>query len=80
MLVEYLSICTYTGAFASVIYPVHSSISLCVRAVKPLERVVPKSHELDQMAVSMTIYLLLSSADNLCKQFGPRSCPTKRRA
>ena len=27
-----------------------------------------------------TLYLLVSSADNLCKQFGPRSGPTKCRA
>ena len=30
--------------------------------------------------VSLTHYLLLSSADNLCKQFGPRSGPTKHGA
>ena len=31
---------------------------------------------------SYTLYLLyiVSSADKLCKQFGPRSGPTKRRA
>ena len=28
----------------------------------------------------LTLCLLLSSADNLCKQFGPRSGPTKPRA
>ena len=28
----------------------------------------------------LTLYLLVSSADNLCKQFGPRSGPIKRRA
>ena len=27
-----------------------------------------------------TLYLQVSSADNLCKQFGPRSGPTKHRA
>ena len=26
------------------------------------------------------ICLLVSSADNLCEEFGPRSCPTKCRA
>ena len=30
--------------------------------------------------VALTLYLLVSSADNLCKQFGPRSGPTKCRA
>ena len=28
----------------------------------------------------LTLHLLMSSADNLCKQIGPRSGPTKRRA
>ena len=28
----------------------------------------------------LTLYLLASSADNFCKQFGPRSGPTKCRA
>ena len=28
----------------------------------------------------LTLNLLMSSADNLCKQFGPRSCLTKCRA
>ena len=30
--------------------------------------------------VSLTLCLLVSSADNYCKHFGPRSGPTKRRA
>ena len=29
---------------------------------------------------SLTLYLLVSSADNFCKQFGPRSGPTKCQA
>ena len=30
--------------------------------------------------VTLTLYLLVLYADNFCKQFGPRSGPTKRRA
>ena len=30
--------------------------------------------------ILFTLYLLVSSADNFCKQFGPRSVPTKCRA
>ena len=30
--------------------------------------------------IILPLYLLVSSADNLCKQFGPRSGPTKYRA
>ena len=29
--------------------------------------------------IILTLYLLVSSADNFCKQFGPRSGPTKLR-
>ena len=31
-------------------------------------------------AKGLPLYLLVSSADHFCKQFGPRSSPTKRRA
>ena len=31
-------------------------------------------------SIVLTLYLLVLSADNLCKQFGPRSGPTKCRA
>ena len=30
--------------------------------------------------ISLILYILVSSADNFCKQFGPRSDLTKRRA
>ena len=33
-----------------------------------------------QCALRVPRYLLVSSAENLCKQFGPRSGPTKRRS
>ena len=35
---------------------------------------------ISSMVSILTLYLLMSSADNFCKQFGPRSGPTKCRA
>ena len=34
----------------------------------------------NSLSISLTIYLLVMSTNNLCKQFGPRSGPTKCRA
>ena len=31
------------------------------------------------LTITFTLCLLVSSADNFCKEFGPRSVPTKRR-
>ena len=36
--------------------------------------------DMSQYSLVLTICLQVSSAHNLCKQFGPRSGPTKRRA
>ena len=44
-----------------------------------LESCLAESLEIDQAAI-LSLCVLMSSADDLCKQFGPRSGPTKCRA
>ena len=39
---------------------------------------MPDSLFLVNSLICLNLYLLVSSADNLCKQFGPRSGPAKR--
>ena len=41
---------------------------------------MPDSLFLVNSLICLNLYLLVSSADNLCKQFGPRSGPAKHRA
>ena len=40
----------------------------------------PDMRKENTVSVTLTHCLLVSSADNLCKQFGPRSSPTKHGA
>ena len=49
----------------------------CHVVVERLLPTLPVTEKVRNFNCSLTLYLLVSSADNFCKQFAPRSGPTK---